>query len=129
MKTLLYENAMELVNYEKQHHGIYAMGDKAGLISYLIESPLVHLEGLVMDKKYIQDLKSTPKLSNLLEKYNVDYYIANNAKKLQDGYRIEEPFKIHKYVYTSTDTLYQIPVVMEDRINWKFQVFDLRKKR
>lgn len=127
MKTLLYENAMELVEYEKQHPGVYAMGDKAGLISYLIESPLVHLEGLVMDKQYIKDLKSTPKLSDLLEKYNVDYYIANNAKKLDNGYRIEEPFKIHKYVYTSKDTLYQIPVVMEDRLNWKFQVFDLRK--
>src|SRR5690606_29689053 len=82
-RTLFYENAIQVLDYEKQHPGIYAMGDRAGLISYLIDSPLVHLEGLVMDKNYLNDFKSASNLKEILKKYNVDYYIANMAKKTE----------------------------------------------
>ncbi len=127
-KTLFYENALEVVEFEKQHQGIYAMGDRAGLISYLIDSPVVHLEGLVMDKKFVSELQSTPKLMDLLKKYNVDYYIANNAKKIESGYLVEEPYRIHEYQITSTDTLDIVPFIIEDNKGWKFQIFDLKKK-
>src|SRR5690606_27714086 len=125
--TLCYENAINVMKYEKSHLGKYAMGDKAGMVAYLIESPLVQLEGLVMDKNYIYQLKSSANLTELLNKYNVDYYIANNAKKLERGYFVEEPYKIHKYVHTTVDTLFTQPDLVKDRKDWKMQIFDLRK--
>ncbi len=127
-KTLLYENAIKVAEFEKENPGIYAMGDKAGLVSYLIESPVVHLEGLVMDKKYISVLKTTPKLLDILEKYKVDFYIANNAKKIDEGYFVEEPTKNHRYMITSADTIDITPIIVEDTHGWQFQIFDLRKK-
>lgn len=125
-KTLFYENAIQVLDYEKQHPGIYAMGDRAGLISYLIESPLVHLEGLVMDKQYLNTFKSSSNLKEILKKYNVDYYIANMAKKTPNGYIVEEPYKIHKYQITIKDTLDLEPVIIEDDWGWKLYIFKMK---
>lgn len=127
--TLYYENAIRVSNFEKSHPGKYAIGDRAGLISYLIDSPVVQLEGLTMDKDYLHNLKTTIQLSDLLEKYNIDYYIASMVKKANNGgWIVEEPYKHHKYVITSKDTLFAEPIIIEDSKGWKFYIFDLNKK-
>lgn len=82
-----------------------------------------------MDKKFITDLKTTPKLSDILTKYNVDYYIANNAKALGNGYFVEEPTRTHKYMITTVDTLNHTPLVIEGSHSWKFEIFDMRNKK
>ena len=84
--------ALKIRNFERNNPGIYAMGDRAGLVGFVLESKLLQIEGLVMDKQYIDKLNSTYDILDLLQNYNIDYYIATNPKLVQAGYYlIKEP--------------------------------------
>ena len=72
---------IEILKFEKDHPGIYAMGDRAGVVGFLLDSPLIQLEGLVMDKKYLKILEKSNNIEEILNTYNVDYYIGTNLKK------------------------------------------------
>jgi hypothetical protein len=51
------------------------MGDRAGSVGYLLKSPLVQLEGLVMDKPFLENIKQQRPLKTVLQQYGVRYYI------------------------------------------------------
>ncbi len=94
----LHMAGMKISNFEKKNPGIYAMGDRAGIVGFLIKSPLVQLEGLVMDKKYLDLLEEKDSIEKVLNEYNVDYYIGTDLKKLQnDCYMIVEPVQSSGY--------------------------------
>lgn len=127
-KKLYFQNAVAIAEFEKNHPGNYAMGDRAGLVGYLIESSVVQTEGLMMDKEFILKLKKSPPLLDLLADYDIDYYIASNVIVDGKSWIVEEPYKHHRYVITSKDTLYTEPFVIEDSKGWKFYIFDLNNK-
>jgi hypothetical protein len=71
-----------------------------------MKSPLIQLEGLVMDKKYMTTLTRSTKIKDLLEDYNVDYYIASNPTQLNDStYIVKEPFQSHGRSHQIVDTI------------------------
>ncbi len=90
-KNSLYVAAQKIAKFEKTHKGIYAMGDRAGTPGYLIDSPLIQLEGLMMDINYLNNIKLSRDLLDVLREYKVDYYIATSPKKNQDTYQFVEP--------------------------------------
>jgi hypothetical protein len=103
---ILHLAGFEIKNFEKYNKGVYAMGDRAGIAGYLIASPLIQLEGLVMDKQYLEDLKKAEDLIQLLKKYSVDYYIASNPVKLNDStYIVNEPVKSNGFSRKIRDTI------------------------
>lgn len=105
--------ALKVNEFEKNNNGIYAMGDRAGIVGYLLESPLVQLEGLVMDTTYLNQLKTKKRVSDLLNDYKVDYYIVSNPKKINDStYLVSEPSQSHGYSYKLQDTI-SWPVMMD----------------
>jgi len=105
--------AIKVNEFEKKNNGIYAMGDRAGIVGYLLESPLIQLEGLVMDTTYLNRLKTEKRVSDLLNNYKVDYYIVSNPKKINDStYLVSEPSQSHGYSYKLKDTI-SWPVMMD----------------
>jgi len=105
--------ALKVNEFEKNNKGIYAMGDRAGIVGYLLKSPLVQLEGLVMDTAYLNSLKTEKKVRDLLNNYKTDYYIVSNPKKINDStYLVSEPSQSHGYSYKLQDTI-SWPVMMD----------------
>ncbi len=71
----MYQSATFISRFSATHPGIYAMGDRAGMVSYLLPYPLVQTEGLVMDRDFLGLIKRRTPLREALDKYGVRYYI------------------------------------------------------
>lgn len=87
----IFNTAKRIAEFEKIHEGIYAMGDRAGTPAFMMESPLIQLEGLVMDKKYQKNIIKQKNLIEVLKEYKVDYYLATNPVMQKGYYLVEEP--------------------------------------
>jgi hypothetical protein len=127
-KPLDYEEfnvALKLEQFEATHKGIYAMGDRAGLAGYLIESPLIQTEGLVMDKEFITAIK-TLNLNDLLKRYKVDYFISRNPERYKDSWLVEEP-QNHCGKNITSKGVFNIQPIDSIVINqWKNYIFKLK---
>ncbi len=92
----LYATSLELQKFEKTHPGIYAMGDRSGSVGYLMKSPMVQTEGLVMDKAFLNKIREQRPLLDVLKEYGVRYYVGTFSASRQmpgDGcFHAEEPF-------------------------------------
>lgn len=103
---ILHIAGLKIKAFEVGHKGIYAMGDRAGIVGYLMKSPLIQMEGLVMDKQYMSRMLKTRKLQDLLRSYKVDYYIATNPVRLNDStYVVKEPLQSHGLSHQIIDTI------------------------
>lgn len=122
----IYNEANEIKNFEKKYVGIYGMGDRAGLPSYYINSNLIQLEGLMMNRQYLEDLKSM-KLIDLLKKYNVEYYISYNPKPLGGKFVIAEPIKLFEKFINSYDTITVAPIDSAFVGSGKFYLFNIKE--
>lgn len=73
-----YQAAIEVRDFAATHPGIYAMGDRAGMIAYLLPYPLVQTEGLVMDRAFLTHIERRDDLWQTLADYKVRYYIGSS---------------------------------------------------
>jgi hypothetical protein len=73
-----YQTAIEVREFAVTHPGIYAMGDRAGMIAYLLPYPLVQTEGLVMDRAFLEHIRRQDDLAQTLALYHVRYYIGSS---------------------------------------------------
>jgi hypothetical protein len=83
--------ARDILMFAGRHPGIYAMGDRAGTVGFLLSSPVYQLEGLTMDREYLDVLRRQPPLRSVLQEYRVDYYISTNAVPDGDCFDAVEP--------------------------------------
>ncbi len=83
--------ARDIRSFAEQHPGVYAMGDRAGTVGFLLSSPVYQLEGLTMDRQYLDRLRAQPPLQKLLRDERVDYYISTNAVTAGDCFDAVEP--------------------------------------
>jgi hypothetical protein len=70
------------------HPGRIAMGDKAGITTFLLHRPVVQLEGLVADSALLRHIQRGDSLNAMLAEYGVDYLIVSAAEhppRLHDG--------------------------------------------
>lgn len=67
--------AQEVRAFEAQHPGRYAMGDLAGTTAWVVDSPIVQLEGLMADGALIEDIRAQRPLAEVLEERGVDWYV------------------------------------------------------
>jgi hypothetical protein len=72
----LYEVAEDVRSFSATHPGVYAMGDRSGMVAYLLPHPMVQTEGLVMDTGFVSDIRQQLPLRTTLAQYGVRYYIA-----------------------------------------------------
>lgn len=75
--------------------GTYAMGAIAGVVGYVMDHPLVQLEGIMADRRMVDHLRNESPLEDVLREYNVDYLIVSFAQlrvKEEGGcYEITQP--------------------------------------
>jgi len=62
------------------HEGRVAMGDKAGITSFLLQRPVVQLEGLVADNLMLRHIQRRDSLNSVLAEYGVDYLVVSLAE-------------------------------------------------
>ena len=87
----LYEASLDLAKFSRSHPGIYAMGDRSGSAGYLLAYPIVQTEGLVMDRLYLDQLRSGHPLRQVLQRYKVRYYVASSRVPLAGCLQAVEP--------------------------------------
>ena len=90
-KNPVFLAARDIAAFAESHPGIYAMGDRAGTVGYLLPSPLIQLEGLMMDQTYLQRMRTQTSLPLMLREYGVTYYVSTNARLEDACYVTREP--------------------------------------
>lgn len=89
----VYQTGVDMAEFEQTHPGIYAMGDRAGKVGYLMHSPLVQLEGLVMDKAFVKMMAERRPLLDVLHHYNVKYYIGSSHTPVRGCFEAIESYQ------------------------------------
>src|SRR6185437_7200684 len=69
----LVASSMQLAERVHARPGVYSMGAIAGVATYLLEKPVVQIEGLVADRAMIDHLRHEDPLQQVLRDYDVDY--------------------------------------------------------
>ncbi|HEX6496938.1 MAG TPA: hypothetical protein VF018_15710 [Acidobacteriaceae bacterium] len=87
----IYLEAVDIARFDRTHPGVYAMGDRAGTPGFLLHEPLIQLEGLVMDKAFLADIRKQRPLEEVLREYGVRYYIATNPVESHGCWLTAEP--------------------------------------
>lgn len=89
----MYNSAIDIANFAQNHPGIYAMGDRGAMPGYLLHDPVIQLEGLVMDKAYLENIREQRSLNDVLRNYGVTYYIATDPQPIGGCYTVREPIQ------------------------------------
>ena len=119
--------AIELKDFAATHPGIYGMGDAAGTPAVVMGQPIVQLEGLVMDKKFLNNIRERRNLLDVLKEHGVRYYISTNAVASGDGcfdlseQKVAGPRSPHMRA-----TLCRAPVKFFESGEYSVWVFDLQ---
>lgn len=77
--------AHQLRDFAAQHPGVYAMGDAGGTPAWLMNQPVVHLEGLMMSYSFLDLIRNQRPLSVAFQRYHVNYYVAVRPDSTTSG--------------------------------------------
>ncbi len=89
----IYDASVQIAHFAQTHPGIYAMGDRAGRVAYLMPDPILQTEGLMMDRPYLELLKHETPLRDVLARYHVQYYVATAYDPFSGCFEANEPAK------------------------------------
>jgi hypothetical protein len=90
--TQILNLSIVLKDFAATHPGIYGMGDAAGTPAVETGQPIVQLEGLVMDKRFLENIREERNLLDVLRAYGVRYYVSTNAVPEANGcFELNEP--------------------------------------
>ena len=88
-----YAAAVDLQKFAETHPGIYGMGDRAGMVAYYMQDPIVQTEGLMMDKPFLENIKLQRNLNDVLHQYQVRYFVATNPVPDGSCVLVREPIE------------------------------------
>jgi hypothetical protein len=92
-EVAIYSAAVSIKEFSQTHPGTYAMGDRSGRVGYLLDQPLIQLEGLVMDKTFLGYIQRQTPLQTILDAYDVRYYIAFTGTPYIGCFQAVEPYQ------------------------------------
>lgn len=125
--NLPYVAGIEIEGFAKKHPGLYAMGDRAGSVAYLSDSPVLQLEGLMMDKDYLNNIRQGRDLLQVLHEYGVHYYIATRAALGKDGcWTAKEPFQAGEDSPAMMGHICKKPIAVMSHGVFVNEIFDLQ---
>ena len=116
-------------HYADSAHEIFAMGDMAGKVSYLLDKKLIQLEGLVGGKKVLRKIQNQEKLCNLFNEFNVDIYLTTRINKVGELYYIEEPGQRSANVKKMKDILIIKPEKTFNSADLNVYAFNLKNNK
>jgi hypothetical protein len=79
-----YEVGRRLQSFALDHPGVYAMGNAAGIPSYLLHEvrrPVFQTEGIISDFALVDSIRKNEDLIRVLAHYGVDYYVVSGPPK------------------------------------------------
>jgi hypothetical protein len=122
----LLEIAEDVRGFASTHPGVYAMGDRSGMVAYLLPEPIIQTEGLVMDKAFLVNIQQQVPLRTALAKYGVRYYIATTYPPYATGcVHIAEPYQAGPAsAHMSADFCQQPAAVFQQR-DLRTSIYDL----
>ncbi len=122
-----YKRKMALVEFFEGKEGRIAMGDAAGLPGYLLDNPVIQLEGLVMDFEYLEILKAQD-LDSIFSFYDIDYYVTITAKQSEDGtWTFTEPWHHHPNIINCTKKTNEQPIFQTGDSWLDIRVWEIKK--
>jgi len=126
--TIWYSYGKDIEEFSKTHEGVYAMGDCAGTTGYLINQPLVQLEGLVMDPSYLENIRRQRDLKQVLANYNVRYYVTPTPRIVGGCFQAVEPLLAGPDSPKMRGTFCMLPVASYNTDGFPLSVFDLQSQ-
>jgi hypothetical protein len=85
----------DLKDHLKGRHGLFAMGAIAGIATFVLDEPVLQLEGIVSDRNMVDHIKQEHDLAEVLREYGADYLIVSLASvraQPRDGcYLVTQP--------------------------------------
>jgi len=127
-QTGIYETGVDLHAFEATHPGIYAMGDRGGKAGYLLDNPMVQVEGLVMDKDFLEHMRRAEDLHTVLRDYNVRYYIATAHHPFSGCFEAVEPYQAGPASPTMKGEFCSDPVARYQHADVITLVYDLERE-
>lgn len=125
--NLPYVAAAEISEFAQHHDGTYAMGDRSGTVGYLSGRPVLQLEGLMMDKQYLENIRAQKDLLEVLKQYKVRYYIATRAVRDGSGcWAVKEPWQAGADSPAMKARICRQPVEVLAHGNFVNTIFDLQ---
>ncbi|HEY9127867.1 MAG TPA: hypothetical protein VIM62_12105 [Acidobacteriaceae bacterium] len=125
-RRAIYETAKDIQQFATTHPGIYAMGDRSGMVAYLTTVPIVQTEGLVMDRDFLHEIQQQTPLRSVLAKYNVRYFIATDYPPYPNGcVRVSEPHQAGTNSPHMIGIFCETPVAVWQRRDNRTLIFDL----
>lgn len=125
---VIYTNAKQFEEVEDIKGKRVAIGDRAGLFTYITGATTIQLEGLVMDRDYLENLKRMD-LYEILEYYDAEYYIGTEPTKANNGsFIFKEPIQASELNFYITDTVYSEPLALvssHDITSYLYKVSEL----
>jgi hypothetical protein len=75
----LVASSADLADRVRDRNGVYSMGAIAGVATYMMDKPVVQLEGLVADRAMVEHVRRQDPLEQVLRDYGVDYLVVSLA--------------------------------------------------
>ncbi len=125
----MYLTALDVRQFAGGHPGIYAMGDRAGAVGYLADVPVVQLEGMMMDRPFLDNIRAQRDLLRVLRQYGVRYYIYTSMQAGPDGdgcYAAKEPVQAGPDSPAMRARICMAPVAVYRHGEYENDVFDLQ---
>jgi hypothetical protein len=94
------DNSLLAMSYDLAEHvgdrpGLLAMGAIAGVATYVLDRPVLQLEGIVADHRLVEHIRRQAPLDEVLREYRVDYLVVSLASvspEKRDGcYLVTQP--------------------------------------
>jgi hypothetical protein len=112
-------------NYIKDDGSVIAQGDRSGTHASSLQRNIVQLEGLVMDKKYLNYIKNGD-LNKILVDYNVRYYVTLNPEYKNGKWYCEEPTHPYKFIHKAKGIIDKVPLIVYKYDKDSVVIFDLK---
>ena len=116
----------DVQRFALSHPGVYAMGDRAGSVGYLLSQPLVQTEGLVMDRSFLESIRHAGSLREALAPYKVRFYIATQKPPYAPCFHAVEPIQAGPASPHLTQDFCHPPAAIFDQGDARTAVYDLR---
>jgi hypothetical protein len=123
----LYDVAESVRSFAISHPGTYAMGDRSGMVAYLLPEPLIQTEGLVMDRTFLTNIQRELPLRAALAQYGVRYYVATSYPPYaKNCFHAVEPWQAGPASPHMTADFCEQPVAVFQQSDVKTMVYDLK---
>lgn len=87
--------SFDLADHLKDRQGLFAMGAIAGMSAYIMDKPVLQIEGIVADRAMVEHVRRQDRLQDVLAAYHADFLIVSLAKvraERRDGcYLVTQP--------------------------------------